>query len=42
MIAILIDLVFVIGTMTAIATGETVEHIPFWDFQIKLLLSILA
>ena len=39
--AVLLDLIFLGWAMTAIASGEEVLHIPFWDAQIKLLASLL-
>lgn len=39
---VLIDVVILSFTILAIAMGQQVSHIPFWDMQIKAVVAILA
>ncbi len=36
-VAVLLDLIVVFWSMAAIAQGKNVQHIPFWDTQIRLI-----
>lgn len=36
------DAMIVMVTMLAIAQGENVQHVPFWDAQIRFVVSILT
>lgn len=37
-----VDAMVVFGSMLAIMQGQAVQHIPFWDVQIKFIVSILT
>lgn len=42
LVLLLLDVMVVVFTIFAIASGETVMHVPFWDAQIKFIVSVLS
>lgn len=37
-----IDALVVILTMVAIMQGENVQHVPFWDMQIRFVIQLIS